>query len=121
MLAMFGSDWGWDGNLLRKVYQTILLSRATYAGGGWLPFLSTSALGILKRAQNRNLRGITGQLASMPNKALRLEAGVQSLGCLQDHAAALALKRSLRFNPAAYPRADLVALGVTRQFERGSD
>jgi hypothetical protein len=34
------SDWGWSSNLLRKVYQTSLLSRATYAGGEWLPGLS---------------------------------------------------------------------------------
>jgi hypothetical protein len=43
LTALYGSDWGWSSNLLRKVYQTSLLSRATYAGGGWLPWLSASS------------------------------------------------------------------------------
>jgi hypothetical protein len=46
--------------------------------GGWLPWMSTSALDTLELAQNRNLRGITGQLGSTPNEAQRLEAGVIS-------------------------------------------
>jgi hypothetical protein len=37
LTALSGTDWGWSGNFLRKVYQTRLLSEATYAGGGWLP------------------------------------------------------------------------------------
>jgi hypothetical protein len=40
--VLSGTDWGWSGNLLRKVYQTSLLSGATYAGGGWLPWLSAT-------------------------------------------------------------------------------
>jgi hypothetical protein len=51
---------------------------------------------MLDRAQNHNLRVITGQLASMPNEALRVEAGFQSFGCLRDRAATVALERSLR-------------------------
>jgi hypothetical protein len=95
LTALSGTDWGWSGDLLRKVYQTILLSGATYAGGGWLPWLSVTSVDTLDRAQNRNLRVITGQLASTPNEALRVEAGVQSFGCLRDHAAAVALERLL--------------------------
>jgi hypothetical protein len=34
LTALSGTDWGWSGDLLRKVYQTSLLSGATYAGGG---------------------------------------------------------------------------------------
>jgi hypothetical protein len=60
---------------------------------------------MLDWAQNRNLRVITKQLASTPNEALRVEAGVQSFGYLRDHAAAVALERLLRLNPAAHPRA----------------
>jgi hypothetical protein len=52
----------------------------TYAGGGWLPWLSTSNVDTLNRTQNRNLRIITGQLASTTTDALRVEAGFQSLG-----------------------------------------
>jgi hypothetical protein len=80
MMALSGSDWGWTSNLLQKVYQTSLLSGATYAGGGWLPWLSTSSKNMFDRAPNHNLRIITGQLASTPNDALRVEAGFQSFG-----------------------------------------
>jgi hypothetical protein len=105
LTALSGSDWGWTSNLLRKMYQTSLLSGATYAGGGWLPWLSASSVNMLDRAQNRNLRVITGQLGSMPNEAQRVEAGFQSFGCLQDQAAAVALEWSLRLDPATHPRA----------------
>jgi hypothetical protein len=103
------------------VYQTSLLSRATYAGGGWLPWVSVSSVETLDRAQNRNLRIITGQLASTPTDALRVEAGFQSFGCLRDRAAIAALERSLRINPATNLRAVQADLGVTWQFKRGAD
>jgi hypothetical protein len=82
LTALSGSDWGWTSNLLRKVYQTRLLSEATYAGGGWLTWLSASSVDTLDRAQNRNLRIITGQVASTPADALRVEAGFQFFGCV---------------------------------------
>jgi hypothetical protein len=34
LTALSGSDWGWSSDLLRKVYQTSLLSGATNDGGG---------------------------------------------------------------------------------------
>jgi hypothetical protein len=82
LTALSGSDWSWPSDLLRKVYQTSLLSGATYAGGGWLPWLSASSVDTLDQAQNRNLRIITRQLVSTPTDALRVEAGFQSYGCL---------------------------------------
>jgi hypothetical protein len=121
LTALSDTDWGWNGNLLRKVYQTSLLSRAIYAGGGLLPWFSATSVDMLNRAQNRNLWVITGQLASTPNKALRVETGVQSFGCLIDHAAAVALERSLRLDPAAHPRAAKADSGVTRRFKEGAD
>jgi hypothetical protein len=121
LTALSGTDWGWSGDLCRKVYQTSLLSGTTYAGGGWLPWLSATSVDMLDRAQNRNLRVNTGQLTSTPNKALRVEAGVQSSGCLRDHAATVALKRSLRLDPAAHPRAAQAESGVTQRFKGGAD
>jgi hypothetical protein len=117
LTTLSGSNWGWSSDLLRKVYQTSLLSEATYAGGGWLPWLSASSVETLDRAQNRNLRIITGQLASTPTDALRVEAGFQSFCCLRDRAAAAALERSLRLNPATHPR----PFRVTQRFKRGAD
>jgi hypothetical protein len=121
LTAFSGTDWGWSGDLLRKVYQTSLLSRAAYAGGGWLPWLSTTSVDTLDWAQNHNLRVITGQLASTPNKALRVEAGVQSFSCLRDRSAAIVLERSLRLDPATHPWAAQADLGVTRRFKVGAD
>jgi hypothetical protein len=54
--ALSGTDWGWSGNLLRKVYQTSLLSGATYAEGGWLSWLFATSVDTLNWAQNCNLR-----------------------------------------------------------------
>jgi hypothetical protein len=114
LTALSGSDWGWSSDLLRKVYQT-------YAGGGWLPWLSASSVDTLNRAQNRNHRIITGQLALTPTDALRVEAGFQSFGCLRDRGAAAALERLLRLDPATHPRAVQADSGVTRRFKRGAD
>jgi hypothetical protein len=121
LLALSGSDWGWSSNLLWKVYQTSLLSRATYAGGGWLPWLSATSVEMLDRAQNCCLRIITGQLASTPTDALRVEARFQSFGCLRVRAAAAALERSLRLDPATQPRAAQAESRVTRRFKRGAE
>jgi hypothetical protein len=121
LTALSGSDWEWSGNFLRKVYLTSLLSGATYVGGGWLPWLSASSVEMLDRAQNRNLRIITGQLASAPTNILRVEAGFQSFGCFRDRAAAPALERSLRLDPATHLRAVQADSGITQQFKRGAD
>jgi hypothetical protein len=121
LTALSGSDWGWSSDLLRKMYQTSLLSRATYASGGLLPWLSVSSVETLDRAQNRNLRIITGQLPSTPTNTLRVEAGFQCFSCLRDQSAAAALERSLRLDPATHPRAVQADSGVTRRFKRGAD
>jgi hypothetical protein len=76
---------------------------------------------MLDRAQNSNLRIITGQLASTPTDALRVATGFQSFGCLQDRAAAAALERLLRLDLATHPKAVQADSGVTRQFKRGAD
>jgi hypothetical protein len=121
LMALSGSDWGWSSDLLQKVYQTSLLSGATYAGGGWLSWLSASSVETLDRAQNRNLRIITGQVALTLTDALRVEAGFEAFGCLQNQAAAAALERSLRLDPATHLRAVQADSGVTRRFKRGAD
>jgi hypothetical protein len=121
LTVLSGTDWGWSGNLLRKMYQTSLLSWATYAEGGWLPWLSATSVDTLNRTQNHNLRVITEQLALTPNKALRVEAGVQSFGCLLDRAAAVVLERLLRLNLATHQRAAQADSGVTRRFKGGTD
>jgi hypothetical protein len=113
LMALSGSDWGWSSDFLRKVYQTSFMIGATYAGGGWLSWLSACSVETLNQAKNNNLRIITGQLAWTLNDTLRVEAGFQSFGCLRDQAAAGALERSLRLDPAIHPRAVQADSGVT--------
>jgi hypothetical protein len=102
------------------VVMTTILD-TTYAGGGWLPWLSASSVDMLDRAQNRNLRIITGQLASTPTDALRVKTGFQSFGCLRDRAAVAALEKSLRLNPTTQLRAVQADSGVTRRFKKAAD
>jgi hypothetical protein len=103
------------------VYQNSLLSRVTYAGGGWLSWLSASSVDMLDWAQNGNLMIITGQLVSKPNKALRVKGGFQSFSCLRDRAAVVALERLLRLDPVTHTRAAQADSGVTRRFKGGAD
>jgi hypothetical protein len=84
-------------------------------------WLSAFIVDTLNQAQNHNLRIITGQLASTPTDALRVEAGFQSFSCLRDRAAAAALEKLLRLNPVTHLRAAQADSGVTRQFKRGAD
>jgi hypothetical protein len=60
-------------------------------------------------------------MASTLTDAQRVEAIFQSFGYLLDQAAAVALERSLRLDPATHPRAAQADLEVTRRFKRGAD
>ena len=73
--ALAGSDWGWRGDLLRRVYHSVLQSVSDYCAAGWQPWLSPAGVGTLDQARNKCLRVITGQYSTTPLDVLRLEAG----------------------------------------------
>ena len=119
MSALAGSEWGWDGDLLRRVYQSVLLGGTSYCGAGWKPWAAKSSLGVLDKAQNRGLRCVTGQFSSTPVEALRLEAGFQSADCYARRETALAWEKSIRL-PQAHPRSSLALSRVRHRLARSS-
>jgi ribonuclease HI len=109
--ALSGREWGWNGRLLRRVYQTSLLGSITYCAAGWQPWLADSGVRDLDQAQNRCLRLVTGLYSSSPLEALRLESGFPSVWTIRRRSAAIALERSLRL-PESNPRSLLPGLLV---------
>ena len=119
LMALAGSEWGCDGNLLRQIYQSISLGGTSYCGAGWKPWAAASTIGVLDKAQNRGLRLITGQFSSTPIDALRLEAGFQSADCYARREALLAWEKSIRL-PQAHPRSTLALSRVRHRLLRPS-
>ena len=72
------SQWGWKKKSLRKLFLATQRSVLDYAAPAWQPWLANTQLERLDRAQNQALRCNTGQTASCPLEAFRLESGVQS-------------------------------------------
>ena len=119
LVALAGSDWGCDGNLLRQVYQSVLLSGVSYCGGGWKPWAAKTTIDTIDRAQNRCLRRVTGQFSSTPVEALRFEAGFQSADCYARREALLAWEKSVRL-PQAHPRRVIALSRVPHRLARSS-
>jgi ribonuclease HI len=117
--ALANRDWGWRKHLLRRVFITFQLPLLTYSAAAWHPFLSSSNMDALDRAQNRVLRAITGQLSSTPLEALRLEAGVSSLRITSKRLALTAMEKALRL-PATHPRAIAASQHVQHRLVRPS-
>ena len=59
--AAASRDWGWHKKTLRRVFQSTQRSVMDYAAPGWQPFLSSTNMNKLEKAQNQALRAITGQ------------------------------------------------------------
>ena len=119
LTALSGREWGWDANLLRRVYQSIGLSAMRYCGPGWQPWLSRSNVEVLERAQQKCLRAITGMYSTTPVEALRLEGGFPAIAAVIKRDAALAMEKSLRLSPTN-PRFTLAAREVRHRTNRGS-
>ena len=117
--ALAGSEWGWDGDLLRRIFQSVLLGSSSYCGAGWKPWAAKSTLGVLDKAQNRGLRRVTGQFSSTPIEALRMEAGFQSADCYARRETALAWEKSLRL-PQTHPRKSVASSRVRHRLQRSS-
>ena len=58
--AAASRDWGWHKKTLRRVLQSTQRSLMDYAAPGWQPFLSSTNMDKLEKAQNQALRVITG-------------------------------------------------------------
>ena len=76
--CLSSKTWGWNKETMKRVYTSNQRSVMDYAAAAWQPYLSATQAKQLDTAQNKALRIITGQYASTPTEALRLEAGVES-------------------------------------------
>jgi len=117
--AVSGQQWGWSGGDLRSLYRAIPLAAARYCAAGWQPWLASTAVQDLDRAQSRCLRRITGQYASAPLEAVRREAGFCSFLTLSRQEACIAWEKSLRL-PAANPRRRVAEEVVRHRSKRNS-
>ena len=104
MLASLTSKkWGWKKKSMKKVYTTMQRSVMDYAAASWQPWLSKSQFGKLEKAQNSSLRIMSGQYASTPLEALRLETGIESYETTSKRLTAKAYEKARRLEET-HPR-----------------
>ena len=97
MLASLASKkWGWKKRSMKKVYTTMQRSIMDYAAAAWQPWLTNTQFGKLEKAQNSSLRIMSGQYASTPLEALRLENGVESYETTSKRLTAKAYEKARR-------------------------
>ena len=88
------SDFGWMTEQLRKVFLATQKSVMDYAGPGWQPWLSSTQMDRLDRAQNK---------CSTPIEAVHLEANVQSYQTTSRRLTAISWEKAKRA-PKNHPR-----------------
>ena len=103
LAALSNSEWGWRKEHLRTVFFSHVKSVLDYASSAWQPWLSSTNMNALERAQNRALRHITGQHQSTPVEALRAEAAVTSYATSSDRACLTSWEKAVRC-PEDHPR-----------------
>ena len=103
LASLASKSWGWKKKSLRSVYITMQRSVMDYAAPAWQPWLSATQLNKLEVAQNKALRLISGQHASTPLEALRLETGIGSYSSTSKQLTAKAYEKANRL-PENHPR-----------------
>ena len=108
MLASLTSKkWGWKKRSMRKVYTTMKRSVLDYAAASWQPRLRKFQFGKLEKVQNSSLRIMSGQYASTPFEALRLETGIDSYETTNKRLTAKAYERARRLEET-HPRSEVL-------------
>ncbi len=74
--AVAGKDWGWGREEMVKVYKALVESCLWYGCPAWLPWLSSSNVDRLERAQRQGLKAVTGMTKTTPKDCFYLETGV---------------------------------------------
>ena len=92
---------------LRMIFLATQRSVLDYAAPAWQPWLANTQLGRLDRAQNQALRRVTGQTASCPLEALRLESGAQRSYTTTSKRLVLASREKAYRLPPKHPGASL--------------
>ena len=117
--AAVSRDWGWHKKTLRRVFQSTQRSVMDYAAPGWQPFLSSTNMNKLEKAQNQALTAITGQYSSTPLEALSIESGFQSYATDSKRLTDASQQKAFRL-PTEYPRALALSSTVPRRLKRSS-
>ena len=99
LASLAGKEWGWKKRNLRSVYLAMQRSVMDYAAPAWQPWISKTQMNKLEVAQNKALRLISGQYASTPVEALRLESGLQSYTTVSKQHSAIAIEKAERLQP----------------------
>ena len=88
---------------MRSVYLATQRSILDYAAPAWQPWIARKQMDRLERAQNQALCRITGQTASSPVEALRIEAGLPSYETISRQLIATSREKAFRC-PPNHPR-----------------
>ena len=95
--ALANSNFGWRKQYLISVYQSMVLTKMSYAGPGWQG--NTHHIGKLEVAQNRALRIVTGQFKDAPLESIRAESGVPSVKTQVARNLMISKEKALRLDP----------------------
>ena len=71
-----GTSWGWQKQLLRVSYQSLVESVLLYGISSWGPWVSNTQWGKINRVHLAGGRIIGGTMASARKEAVLLEAGL---------------------------------------------
>ena len=115
--AISGSDWGWQKQVLRRVYLGHFKSTFDYAAPAWQPWISVSNVKKIERVQNTALRTITRQAKSTPIDCLRLESEIRSFESSVKTVAQLAREKALRMEED-HPKRTVLGPEVARRLPR---
>ena len=99
LACLASKTWGWKKHNLKTVFTSMQRSVLDYAAPAWQPWLSKTKMNKLEVSQNRALRLVTGQYASTPLEAVRLEAGVDSYSTHSKKLSAIAYEKAMRLDP----------------------
>ena len=117
--AAASRDRGWHKKTLRRVFQSTQRSLMDYAAPGWQPFLSSTNMNKLEKAQNQALRAITGQYSLTLLEALRLESGFHSYATHSNRLTVASQQKAFRL-PTEHPRAVALSSTVPRRLKSSS-
>uniref|UniRef100_A0A1I8HJM6 Reverse transcriptase domain-containing protein n=1 Tax=Macrostomum lignano TaxID=282301 RepID=A0A1I8HJM6_9PLAT len=92
--ALAHREWGWDRALLLRVYRALVESVVWHAAAAWTPWLSSTRLDDLDRAQREALRAITGLPRSTPVEAIYMETNVSPISLEARRRALMAYEKS---------------------------
>ena len=93
--AVANKDWGWQKEVLVKIYKAMVESVVWYGAAGWMPWVSKTNMEKLESAQREALRVITGVTKSTRVDNIYLEAEVDPIGVEAKRRAIIAYEKSL--------------------------